>query len=131
MSAFNTLWNWLTAMPAPAEIGARAPTAPIAPRSSERYLDVNAQRTQEDDARHEHAATRVCAVNNANVTRNYGSFKEDHSYQVAPLTLKEETDVALFMKPERHAAAQYVHGDDFTYAEFIDAMAPFLDQSDE
>jgi hypothetical protein len=99
MNIFQRLWAALNRIEAPVPISeALSPGPRIAPLSSERYLDVNHKRTAEQDWRHEIVAGRICAINNANVTRDFGTHKVTiKAPAVAGLTEEETADAERFI----------------------------------
>lgn len=67
----------------------QAPTAlaPVAPTiSQEQFADAQRPVTQQQEIRTRQLMDRICAVNNANVTRDYGTHTEDltHAGMVPP-----------------------------------------------
>lgn len=71
------------------------PLAPVAPAiSQEQFTDAQRPVTQQREIRTRQLMDRVCAVNNANVTRNYGTHTthEASRVPVEPLTAEEMAD---------------------------------------
>jgi hypothetical protein len=97
------LWARFNRIQAPVLPESIGPAPGLEPQlATERYADVNAQRTQQQDARHEFLAYRVCAINNANVVRHYGTHVVDESRQVRQLDAQEQKDVDRLIEPKYH-----------------------------
>jgi hypothetical protein len=75
MNIFRRFWDWTMGLDAPVHteqtLIASAPTL-LTGLSQERYPDANQRRTAERDARHYQVASRICAINNSQVTRDQG-----------------------------------------------------------
>lgn len=80
----------------------QAPTAlaPVAPTiSQEQFADAQRPVTQQQEIRTRQLMDHICAVNNANVTRDYGTHAEDLSYRHPPRALdaRELADAASLL----------------------------------
>lgn len=110
MSFLSNLWEKWNRIAAPADIGLPVQeAAPLAPLASEPCLDVNTERTQLEDARHEFLAGRICAINNANVVRDYGPAfgVVDESYAIEQLDKIEEADIKRLITMDRYEGMVY------------------------
>lgn len=86
---------WLARLDAPAID--LVPTAPAPPAvRAEQFADRHAQ-VQAEAAYGRRLAARICAVNNANVTRDYGLSFEDQSRRVIPMSNKQLADAGRLL----------------------------------
>lgn len=100
MNALRRLWAYLGTIAAPAAVATPVVPAPLVPLGSERYLDVNREQTEWEDKRHTFLAARICEINNANVTRDYGFGPVVITdYEVEQLDAQEQADVDRLIKP--------------------------------
>lgn len=88
----------------------QAPTAlaPVAPTiSQEQFADAQRPVTQQQEIRTRQLMDRICAVNNANVTRDYGTHAvhEASRVPVEPLSAEEMADADRLLTTARPADA--------------------------
>jgi hypothetical protein len=103
MTMLKQLWARFNRIQAPVPpAAAEQAITPKVPLTSERYVDSYAKRTQQQDQRHEFLAGRICAINNANVVRDYGAHIADESRLVEQLSAEEERDIEHLMEVKYH-----------------------------
>lgn len=82
--------------------------APVAPAiSQEQFTDAQRPITQQQEIRTRQLMDRICAVNNANVTRNYGTHTEDltRNVQPPPLTIDDLADAKKLLQVQAAPAS--------------------------
>lgn len=82
--------------------------APVAPAiSQEQFTDAQRPITQQQEIRTRQLMDRICAVNNANVTRNYGTHTEDLTkhHQPTPLSIDDMADAKKLLQVQAAPAS--------------------------
>ena len=101
---FRRLWGRLTApeLPQATQTAETPPWAsPLMPSmllSREAVSEADRPGAQDRAQRQQHAMARICAINNANVTRDYGTHTADFSRPVRDLAAEELADVLALVK---------------------------------